>query len=71
MTVVIAVACLLIAAYQLGKQRAMKKLKIENNTPFTIDASVFPDEKRVVINSIELPDIKEPEEPRGPELAED
>jgi hypothetical protein len=70
-TVVIAIACLLVAAYMFGKQRAMKRVKIENNTPFTIDASVFAEENKIVINSIELPDIEEPKEPRGPELAED
>lgn len=48
----VAAACLCIAAYQFGKRRAFKKLKIENKTPLRIDIDVFPDETKIVIKSI-------------------
>ena len=49
----VAVACLLVAAFQLGKRRAFRKLKIDNRTPRRVDIDVYPDEQRIVIKSID------------------
>lgn len=48
--------CLLIAAYQLGKRRALRKVKFENRTPHRVDAHVIPDESLIIIKSIEWRD---------------
>ena len=45
--------CLIIAAFNLGKRRAFKKLKIDNKTSRRIDIDVYPDEQRIVIKAID------------------
>ncbi len=48
----VAVVCLLVASFKLGKRRAFKNLKIDNRTPLRIDIDVHPDDARIVIKSI-------------------
>lgn len=44
---------LMIAAFQFGKRRAFRKLKIDNRTSRRIDIDVYPDEQRIVIKAID------------------
>lgn len=48
----IAVFCLLVAAYQIGHRRALKSVRVDNQTDYTIDINVIPADNAIIIKKI-------------------
>lgn len=44
--------CLLVAAYQIGHRRALRKVKVDNQTDYTIDIHVIPADNAIIIKKI-------------------